>query len=98
MKAFSRVVVRAVMLVFKVVRRACMLGVRTLFRSCGRNVIFDPFDRFSHGTISIGDDVYIGPGAIFLASESAIVIGRKVMFGPAVTIIGGDHNTSVVGA
>jgi acetyltransferase-like isoleucine patch superfamily enzyme len=45
----------------------------------------------------VGDDVFIGPGAVFTASRSAIRIGNKVMFGPNVAIIGGDHNTSVAG-
>ncbi|PCI61308.1 MAG: acetyltransferase [Gammaproteobacteria bacterium] len=67
------------------------------FCACGNNVIFHPFDLFSYSTISINDDVYIGPGAKFSASESSITIGNKVMFGPNVTIMGGDHNISVVG-
>jgi acetyltransferase-like isoleucine patch superfamily enzyme len=32
-----------------------------------------------------------------MASESNIIIGNKVLFGPNVTVIGGNHNTSVVG-
>ena len=35
--------------------------------------------------------------ASLMASESAITIGNKVMLAPHVTIVGGDHNTSVVG-
>jgi acetyltransferase-like isoleucine patch superfamily enzyme len=68
-----------------------------LFARCGRNVKFNPFDCFSYATIQIGDDVYIGPGAHFRANKG-LTIGDKVLFGPNVTIVGGDHNTSVVGA
>ena len=78
-------------------RLLCHLN-KCRFRSCGRNVIFCPWDRFSYETITIGSDVYIGPCAIFRASDSAISIGNKVMFGPRVTIMGGDHNFSKVGS
>jgi acetyltransferase-like isoleucine patch superfamily enzyme len=32
-----------------------------------------------------------------MATESRITVGNKVLFGPGVTIIGGDHRTSDVG-
>ncbi len=70
---------------------------RPLFRAHGRNFRFDPRGVYSFETIEVGDDVFIGPGAVFTASRSGIRIGNKVMFGPSVVIIGGDHNTSVVG-
>jgi acetyltransferase-like isoleucine patch superfamily enzyme len=60
-------------------------------------VKFHPFDRFSYGTIQIGSDVYIGPGACISATKG-VRIGNKVLLGPNVTILGGDHNTSIVGA
>jgi acetyltransferase-like isoleucine patch superfamily enzyme len=81
----------------KVYRRFLIYLLRSLFRSHGRNFIFDPYGYYSYKKISVGDDVFIGIGAIFSATESSITIGNKVMFGPNVTIMGGDHNTSVVG-
>ena len=71
--------------------------VRKLFKSYGSNFIFSPYDLFSFHTISVGDDVYIGPGACFSASQTTLKIGSKVMFGPNVTIMCGDHNSSFVG-
>lgn len=71
--------------------------LRYLFKKCGRNVRFQAVDRFTYGTISIGDDVYIGPGATFSATASSLTIGNKVSFGPNVTIMAGNHNTSVLG-
>lgn len=68
-----------------------------MFISYGKNFIFCPQDFFSYENISVGNYVSIGPGAVFLASESKIIIGNKVLFGPNVTIVGGNHNTSVVG-
>lgn len=71
---------------------------RYLFKKCGKNFIFDPYSYFSYSTISVGDDVFIGSGANFAASETYISIGTKVMFGPEVTIMAGDHNTKVIGS
>src|SRR5262249_55188027 len=70
---------------------------RPLFASCGVNFQFDPHGTYSFDTITVGDDVFLGSGAMLIASKSAIRIGNKVMCGPGVTMIGGDHNTSVVG-
>ena len=81
----------------KVYRRLLMYLLRSLFRSHGRNFMFDPFGSYSYRTISVGDDVSIGIGAILWATESSITIGNKVMFGPNVTIMGGDHNASNIG-
>lgn len=58
---------------------------------------FQAFDRFTHATISLGNDVYIGSGATFSATSSSLTIGNKVSFGPNVTIMAGNHNTSVLG-
>ncbi len=63
----------------------------------GKNFVFDPDGEYSFHNIEVGDDVFIGPGAVLSATESKISISNKVMFGPNVTIMGGDHNTSVVG-
>lgn len=70
---------------------------RHMFAQCGKNVRFYASDFFSFSTIYIKDDVYIGRGAKFSARHAQIFIGSKVMFGPNVTIRGGNHNTSVVG-
>lgn len=74
-----------------------MLMQLPLFRKCGRNVKFGHGCDFSHESIELGNDVYIGPGAKFMSAISSIKIGNKVMFGSGVTILGGDHRTDVVG-
>lgn len=83
--------------VLKIFRRICMVVVKSRLKKCGENVIIHPFDSFSYKTISIGDHVFIGKGAVLMASDSSISIGDKVMFGPNVTIMGGDHNASEIG-
>ena len=81
----------------KSLKRILMHLFKFKFKKIGNNVIFDPFDHFSYRTIEIHDEVFIGSGAKFSASESSIKIKSKVMFGPNVTIMGGDHRTDVVG-
>lgn len=77
--------------------RLSMYILRPLFKTHGKNFKFDPFGSYTFKTISIGNDVFIGKGANLSASRSSITIGNKVMFGPNVTIRGGDHNTSMLG-
>jgi acetyltransferase-like isoleucine patch superfamily enzyme len=81
----------------KMTKRIRMHVTKALFKDIGSNVIFDPDGSYTYRTITIGSNVIIGPGACFWASDSFIKIGNKVMFGPNVTIMGGDHNTNVVG-
>lgn len=81
----------------KIVSRLLMAAQRPLFKKIGKNVFFSPYSSFSYSTIEIGNDVFIGPGARFNASVSGITISDKVMFGPNVTIRGGDHRMDVVG-
>ena len=80
----------------KVFKRILMYFMKPLFKNSGKNVIFSPYDNFSYSTISLGDDVFIGSGANF-SSIVNIKIGNKVMFGPNVTIMGGDHNITEIG-
>jgi len=42
--------------------------------------------------------VFLGLQPVIMAAKSSINIGSKVMFGPQVMLIGGNHNTSQVGA
>ena len=81
----------------KCFQRILMHLFKYKFKKIGKNLIFNPFDSFSYETIEIHDDVFIGSGAKFSASNSSITIKSKVMFGPNVTIMGGDHRTDVVG-
>lgn len=83
---------------FKAYDRFLMILFRSLFKSCGKKVRFFPTKSdFYYQTISIGNDVFIGTGASFIATRSYIEIGNKVMFGPNVTIRGGNHSTHIIG-
>lgn len=71
---------------------------KQLMISCGKNVRFSArTSDFTYRNISMGNDIYVGPNALFVATASRIFIGNKVLFGPGVTIIGGDHRISDIG-
>ena len=66
--------------------------------SCGGNVYFSPFDSvFFYKNLYVGNYVYIGYHADFVSTRSKIIINDHVIFGPNVSIRGGDHRTDIVG-
>lgn len=71
---------------------------KSLFKSCGENVVIDSGCRFfGYENITIGNDVYINVNAVFMTTESEIVIGNHIMLGANVCIVTGDHRTDVIG-
>ena len=78
-------------------RLLLMLILRPLFAAHGRHFWFDPDGEYSFSTIEVGDDVSLGLRPTLDATRSWIRIGNKVMFGPEVTIRGGNHTTTYVG-
>ena len=81
----------------KICRRILMVLLRPLFHKHGKRFIFDPFGHYAFRNITVGDHVFIGSGA-FISGNKGVTIGSKVVIGPNVSIIGGNHNTSVIGA
>lgn len=71
--------------------------MQSLFASRGKRLRFDPDGYYTYKNIHLGDNVIIGRGATLMAAESRIIIGNKVMFGPEVMLIAGNHNTSIPG-
>lgn len=66
--------------------------------ACGANVFFTPFDSvMTYENIYCGSNVHIAYHADFVATRSKIIIGDNVVFGPHVSIRGGDHRMNVVG-
>lgn len=92
---------RTVSKVFDVVRRGYrrvrMWLLMPLFSCHGTRFIFDPDGTYTFGNISVGDDVSLGVRPVLLAALSKIEIGSHVMFGPEVVVVGGGHNSTVVG-
>lgn len=91
------IISRIILFSLKVYRRIWMLILKERFKKTGSNFVFDPYGHYSFDSIEVGDDVFIGQGAYISSTESTIKFGSKIMLGPKVTIIGGDHNSSVVG-
>lgn len=86
------------LVISKLYDRLIMYLLITLFQKHGTNVRFFPTKSdFHYKNISIGNDVFIGAGASFIATKSYIKIGNKVMFGPNVTIRGGNHSSHIIG-
>lgn len=76
-----------------------MLGVvhRSRFSSYGNDFSFDPYGIYSYENISIGNRVNLGYRPIIVASKSKVIIGNNIMFGPEVTIRGGNHRIDIIG-
>ncbi len=69
-----------------------------LFSRAGKNVRFFPFNSDIHyWNIIVGNDVYIGPFACFICGVANIEIADKVIMGPNVTIITGEHPVDLRG-
>ena len=66
--------------------------------ACGERVFFSPMNsEFIYENMYVGNDVHIAYHADMVASKSKIIIGDHVVFGPHVSIRGGDQCTDVVG-
>ena len=70
---------------------------KSRFRSIGYNFSFDPHGVYTYENISIGNNVNLGYHPIIICSRSKIIIGNNVMFGPEVTIRGGNHRIDILG-
>ena len=72
--------------------------IKSSFGSCGKNVhIAEKSDIKGIGNISIGDDVAIGPHALLWTTRANIIIKEKVIIGPRLSIITGNHKINAVG-
>ena len=80
---------------YKILRESV---IKSSFGSCGKNVhIAEKSDIKGIGNISIGDDVAIGPHALLWTTRANIIIKEKVIIGPGLSIITGDHKIKLVG-
>jgi maltose O-acetyltransferase len=67
------------------------------FLNYGSNVHIGRFGHFTCENISFGNNVYVGQQCRFQASKSKIIIGNYIMFGPNVSIHGGNHRIDLLG-
>lgn len=67
------------------------------FAKVGANFTYDPDGVYSFESISVGNNVDLGYRPILIATRSTITIGDNVMFGPEVTVRGGNHRIDLPG-
>lgn len=84
-------------LLIRIYRRLRMYLYRPLFSQYGKGFRFDPDGMYSYRNICVGNNVNFGIRPVIIAELSRINVGNNVMFGPEVVVIGGGHNTQVVG-
>ena len=72
-------------------------SLRRSFAACGENVTIGRRSEIAGAkNITMGHDVYLGPGATLLTTRARIVLGDYIMSGPNLTIITGDHRTDIL--
>ena len=80
---------------YKVFRESvikCSLG------SCGKNVhIAEKSDIKGNENVYVGNDVAIGPRSLLWTTGAKIFIKDKVIVGPGLSIITGDHKIDIAG-
>ncbi len=65
--------------------------------ACGKRVFLPRNGSYDFANVFLGNDVEIGARSLLWAVHSKIVFGDKVISGPEIAIIAGDHNVSLVG-
>lgn len=94
----SAMLLNSIMSLFVRFRRTIKaIAVVSRFGSHGRAFRFDPDGIFSYSSIHVGHNVDLGYRPILIAGRSTIRIGNNVMFGPEVTIRGGNHRIDLAG-
>ena len=99
MKKLAQVIFRIQEVARKLVHKAIREPVmKQALASCGKGVhIAEGCDIKGIENITVGTGSSIGRGAVLWTTRAEIIIGQKVMFGPNVTIITGNHRTDMVG-
>jgi acetyltransferase-like isoleucine patch superfamily enzyme len=97
-----RFILRAIFNLYSLVSRGgykfmVMPIKKAMFKKCGKNVIIGRGADMTYRNISIGNDVGIGPNAMFMCTRAEIKIGDHVMFGPHVFMITGGHRMDMIG-
>ena len=92
-----RIVYRIIQLINNAWHSAIARGQRMSFAECGTNVYVGHYCDLTPDHIHCGSNVSIGDHASFIATIAHIYIGNYVMFGPSVTIRGGDHRLDIIG-
>ncbi len=98
-KRFFSVVIKASLAIPYLADKLLAVCYKKCMRHCGKEVYLRPLSSDFKGleNLSIGDYTSIPKHSTFYCTEAPLTIGKKVIFGPAPTIITGDHRIDVVG-
>ena len=94
---FIRIICNGIYIILYKIKSLISYNSRSHFAECGENVYVGHDCDFIHKNIYCGHHIYIGERASFKSSIAKIYIGNYVMFGPNVTIRGGNHRIDIVG-
>lgn len=72
---------------------------KSQMKNCGKNVSLHPSTSVYFGleNLSLGNNVSIPRFAHIFCTDAPLTIGNNVIFGPAPTIVTGDHRIDVIG-
>lgn len=70
---------------------------KSLCESCGESAYFGHDLYMTWKNLNFGHHVYVGDRCSFILAKAKLYVGNYVMFGPFVTIRGGNHRTDVIG-
>ena len=98
-KKFFKVVIKASLAIPYLADKLLAVCYKKCMRHCGKGVYLRPLSSDFKGleNLSIGDYTSIPKHSTFYCTEAPLTIGKKVIFGPAPTIITGDHRIDVIG-
>lgn len=72
--------------------------IKMAFSECGKNVhIAEKCDFKGIENIKVGEGTTIGPHALIWTTKAKVHIAEKVIIGPYLTVITGNHRTNIVG-
>lgn len=98
-----KVLLRSIYCVYNVIQRAFNKLVvssfhKARFGKCGKKITIGAKSKFyGADNLILGDDISIGPEAMFMCTRAKIHIGSHVMFGPKVSMITGGHRIDMIG-
>lgn len=96
---FSQIIIKSCSIIPYIMDLIFRPFYKTAMKHCGKHVYLRPLSSDFKGlwNMSIGDYTSIPKGSTFYCTEAPLTIGNKVIFGPAPTIITGDHRIDVIG-
>ena len=91
------IITTVLLLIKRMCRASGILLWRGRFGAYGKQFRFDPKGAYTYSNIFVGDYVHLGDRPTIISTIGTVHIGSHVMFGPEVTIRGGNHRIDLKG-